>query len=127
MTPISPGGAIITRKEKTDVDPPELRAAITAVIGPTISQAAYEVGPEFLDGFLQDDPHSQRFFATGTGDRILFDLPGYSQQRLRQAGVGHAEWTRHCTYSDAERFFSFRRTTHAGEADYGRMISVIRL
>lgn len=103
------------------------RAAITAAIGPTISQAAYEVGPEFLDGFLQDDPHSQRFFATGTGDRMLFDLPGYSQQRLRLAGIGHAEWTRHCTYRDPERFFSFRRTTHAGEADYGRLISVIRL
>ena len=103
------------------------RAAITAVIGPTISQAAYEVGPEFLDGFLQDDPHSQRFFASGTGDRMLFDLPGYSLQRLRQAGVGHAEWTRHCTYRDPDRFFSFRRTTHAGEADYGRLISVIRL
>ena len=103
------------------------RAAITAVIGPTISQAAYEVGPEFLDGFLQDDPDSQRFFASGTGDRMLFDLPGYSQQRLRLAGVGHAEWTRHCTYRDPERFFSFRRTTHAGEADYGRLISVIRL
>jgi YfiH family protein len=103
------------------------RVAITAVIGPTISQAAYEVGPEFLDGFLQDDPDSQRFFASGTGDRMLFDLPGYSQQRLRQAGIGHAEWTRHCTYRDPERFFSFRRTTHAGEADYGRLISVIRL
>ena len=103
------------------------RAAITAVIGPTISQAAYEVGPEFLDGFLQNDPDSQRFFATGTGDRMLFDLPGYSQQRLRQAGIGHADWTRHCTYRDPERFFSFRRTTHAGEADYGRLSSVIRL
>ena len=103
------------------------RAAITAVIGPTISQAAYEVGPEFLDCFLQDDPDSQRFFASGTGDRMLFDLPGYSQQRLRLAGIGHAEWTRHCTYRDPERFFSFRRTTHAGEADYGRLISVIRL
>jgi copper oxidase (laccase) domain-containing protein len=47
--------------------------------------------------------------------------------RLRAAGVGHAEWTRHCTYRDSERFFSYRRTTHAGEADYGRQISVIRL
>jgi YfiH family protein len=103
------------------------RAAITAIIGPTISQAAYEVGPDFLDGFLDDDPASQRFFANGTGDRLLFDLPGYSLQRLRQAGVGHAEWTRHCTYRDPDRFFSFRRTTHAGEADYGRLISVIRL
>jgi copper oxidase (laccase) domain-containing protein len=80
-----------------------------------------------MDGFLDDDPASQRFFANGTGDRLLFDLPGYSLQRLRQAGIGHAEWTRHCTYRDPERFLSFRRTTHAGEADYGRLISVIRL
>jgi YfiH family protein len=103
------------------------RAAITAVIGPTISQAAYEVGPEFVEGFLDDDPQNSRFFAGGKGDRALFDLPGYSLHRLRAAGVGHAEWTRHCTYSDPARFFSFRRTTHAGEADYGRLISVIRL
>ena len=47
--------------------------------------------------------------------------------RLRAAGVGQADWTRHCTYSDPERFYSYRRTTHAGEADYGRLISVIRL
>lgn len=103
------------------------RAAITAVIGPAISQRAYEVGPDFLANFLADDPDSVRFFAQGTGDRMLFDLPGYGLQRLRAAGVGHAEWTRHCTYSDPDRFFSYRRATHAGEADYGRLISSIRL
>ncbi|TGD62550.1 peptidoglycan editing factor PgeF [Tabrizicola sp. WMC-M-20] len=103
------------------------RDSIAAVIGPCISQRAYEVGPEFFDSFVADDPANSRFFANGTGDRMLFDLPGYGLHRLRQAGVGHAEWTRHCTYHDAERFFSFRRTTHAGEADYGRLISVIRL
>ncbi len=102
------------------------RANIAAVIGPCISQRAYEVGPEFLDTFLTDDPDNSRFFAGGTGDRVQFDLPGFGLHRLRQAGVGQAEWTRHCTYSDAERFFSYRRTTHAGEADYGRLISVIR-
>ena len=47
--------------------------------------------------------------------------------RLRAAGVGHAEWTRHCTYSDPERFFSYRRSVHAKEADYGRLISAIML
>ncbi len=103
------------------------RADIVAVIGPTISQAAYEVGPEFLDAFLDDGPEPSRFFAAGQGDRAMFDLPGYSLDRLRVAGVGHAEWTRHCTYSDAERFYSYRRTTHAAEADYGRLISTIRL
>ena len=103
------------------------RANIHAVIGPTISQAAYEVGPEFLDRFRAEDPESARFFVNGPGDRMLFDLPGYGLCRLRSAGVGHAEWTGHCTYRDAARFYSFRRTTHAGEADYGRLISTIRL
>ncbi|TAG23359.1 MAG: peptidoglycan editing factor PgeF [Rhodobacterales bacterium] len=103
------------------------RSAIHAVIGPTISQSAYEVGPEFLDRFRAEDPDSLRFFANGTGDRMLFDLPGYGLARLRAAGVGHAEWTGHCTYRDPERFYSFRRTTHAGEVDYGRLISTIRL
>jgi polyphenol oxidase len=103
------------------------RENISVVIGPTISQAAYEVGPEFLDRFRAEDEASTRFFANGSGDRMLFDLPGYGLYRLRQAGVGHAEWTGHCTYRDPARFYSFRRTTHAGEADYGRLISTIRL
>ncbi|WP_306151932.1 peptidoglycan editing factor PgeF [Roseovarius sp. MMSF_3281] len=103
------------------------REAIRAVIGPSISQRAYEVGPEFLDDFMAEDPENHRFFANGEGDRYLFDLPAFGLHRMRQAGVGAAEWTRHCTYSDAERFFSYRRATHAGEADYGRLISAIRL
>jgi hypothetical protein len=103
------------------------RRRITAVIGPTISQAAYEVGPEFVRAFTEDDPQAAQFFASGTGDRALFDLPAYALARLRAAGVGQAEWTRHCTYSDPARFYSYRRTTHAAEADYGRLISCIRL
>lgn len=103
------------------------RANISAVIGPCISQAAYEVGPEFMESFIDDDPQNARFFAGGKGDRALFDLPAFGLSKLRAAGVGTAEWTRHCTYSDPERFFSYRRTTHLQEADYGRLISVIRL
>ena len=103
------------------------RARIRAVIGPTISQSAYEVGPEFIDSFITDDPQNARFFIKGAADRYLFDLPGFGLHHLRAAGVDHAEWTRHCTYSDPDRFYSYRRTTHAGEADYGRLISVIRL
>ncbi|EKD60353.1 MAG: hypothetical protein ACD_54C00798G0002 [uncultured bacterium] len=103
------------------------RSAIAAVIGPCISQAAYEVGQEFFETFSDDDPETRRFFVGGKEGRMLFDLPGYGLWRLREAGVGHAEWTRHCTYGDPTRFFSYRRTTHAGEADYGRLISVIRL
>ncbi|NDV98522.1 peptidoglycan editing factor PgeF [Salipiger sp. PrR002] len=102
------------------------RDGIRAVIGPTISQRAYEVGPEFFEEFLAEDQGNARFFAGGEGDRMQFDLPAYGLHRLRAAGV-EAEWTRHCTYSDPERFYSFRRTTHQREADYGRLISAIRL
>ncbi|WP_299847942.1 peptidoglycan editing factor PgeF [uncultured Roseovarius sp.] len=104
-----------------------LRTDIKAVIGPSISQAAYEVGAEFIDEFLDQDQYNSRFFSNGKGDRYQFDLTGYGLHRLRTAGVGHAEWTRHCTYSDPDRFFSYRRATHAREADYGRLISTIRL
>lgn len=103
------------------------REQTVAIIGPTISQRAYEVGPEFLDAFLAEDDGYSRFFAAGNGDRAHFDLPGFGLHRLRTAGVGRAEWTRHCTYSDPERFFSFRRSVHRHEADYGRLISAIRL
>ena len=103
------------------------RQDIHAVIGPSISQVAYEVGPEFFDAFRAEDPANSRFFVAGPGDRMLFDLPSFGLHRLRLAGVGHAEWTQHCTFSDPARFYSYRRTTHAGEADYGRLISVIRL
>ncbi|WP_135504616.1 peptidoglycan editing factor PgeF [Roseovarius aestuariivivens] len=100
---------------------------VRAVIGPSISQSAYEVGQEFLERFLDDDPENHRFFVNGENGKYHFDLPGYGVHRLRRAGVGEAGWTRHCTYADPERFYSYRRTTHAGEADYGRLISVIRL
>lgn len=58
---------------------------------------------------------------------MQFDLPAFALSRLRSAGVGGAEWTRHCTYRDPDRFYSYRRSVHRGEADYGRLISVIRL
>ena len=103
------------------------RDRIVVAIGPTISQRAYEVGPEFMDTLMAEDPASARFFANGQGDRLLFDLPGYGLRRLRDAGVAEAEWTRHCTYSDPRRFFRYRRSVHQREADYGRLIAVIRL
>lgn len=103
------------------------RAETVAVIGPCISQRAYEVGPELLQRFEDDDPETLRFFANGQGDRYLFDLPGLGLHRLRAAGVGLAEWTRHCTYGDSELFFSYRRSVHRNEADYGRLISAIVL
>lgn len=99
---------------------------IRAVIGPTISQANYEVGDEFMDEFLSLDPDSERFFAGGPNGRPMFDLPAFGLMRLRQTGAT-AEWSRHCTYADPDRFFSYRRSTHEGQADYGRLISSIAL
>ncbi|WP_134726205.1 peptidoglycan editing factor PgeF [Paracoccus luteus] len=99
---------------------------IRAVIGPCISQRAYEVGDEFMDRFLAEDAENDRFFAGGPHGRPMFDLPGFGRHRLRALGV-EADWTGHCTYSDAERFFSYRRSTHQGQADYGRLISAIAL
>ena len=103
------------------------RERIAAVVGPAISQRAYEVGPEYVERFLDEDPEHARFFAGGAGDRAMFDLPGFCLHRLREAGVGSAEWTGHCTYSDEDRFFSYRRATHAREADYGRLVAAIAL
>lgn len=103
------------------------RSNTNAVIGPCISQGAYEVGPDFMDSFMAHGPDYSRFFAGGQGDRMHFDLPAFCLQRLREAGVNEAEWCRHCTYNDAERFYSYRRCVHHKEADYGRLISCIRL
>lgn len=98
---------------------------IAAVVGPCISQRAYEVGPEFVEAFIDEDPAHARHFAGGAGDRAQFDLPGFVLGRLRAEGVEACEWVGRCTYGDPDRFFSFRRATHLGEADYGRMISAI--
>ena len=103
------------------------RERIAAAVGPTISQRAYEVGQEFLERFLDEDPDHSQFFTNGAGDRYLFDLPRFVLERLRGAGVGEAEWIGACTFSDPGRYYSYRRTTHAGEPDYGRLASVIVL
>lgn len=99
---------------------------IRAVIGPAISQRAYEVGEDLMEQFLADDPDSERFFCGGPNGRPMFDLPGLGVSRLRAAGVD-AAWSRHCTYSDSDLFFSYRRATHLTEPDYGRLISAIAL
>lgn len=104
------------------------RADITAVLGPTISQAAYEVGPEFVANFEKAAADNARFFRSSARDgHAMFDLPSYIGARLERAGVGVFADLRLCTYGDEARFFSYRRTTHRGEPDYGRLISAISL
>ncbi|MGQ4273317.1 peptidoglycan editing factor PgeF [Terrihabitans sp. B22-R8] len=105
-----------------------LRANIVAVLGPCIRQASYEVGPEFVARFRTEDIHNGRFFAPSenTG-RSKFDLGGYITHRLNEAGTGTVEDLRLDTYSDETRFYSYRRATHRGEPDYGRLIAAITL
>ena len=98
---------------------------IQAVVGPCISQKNYEVGKEFLEKFLNEDHNFMKFFSTGKDGKYHFDLPSFCLQSLRDTGVNNAEWTGHCTYEDSDRFYSYRRATHSGEPDYGRLISVI--
>ena len=104
------------------------RENIVGVIGPCISQPAYEVGQDFIERFLEASPDNHCFFSNAKApEKYLFNLPGYGLFRLRKAGIKAAEWTQYCTYSDPKRFFSYRRATHQKQADYGRLISTIRL
>jgi YfiH family protein len=105
-----------------------LRENIVAVLGPTISAAAYEVGPEFSARFLAADSANTQFFRPSDRENhSMFDLPAYIVARLEAAGVGKAGALNLCTYCDEARFYSYRRATHRGEADYGRLLSAITL
>ena len=101
---------------------------MTAVIGPTISQKAYEVGADFVERFLADEPESTAFFITDEGSgEPHFDLPAYVGEWLARAGVGTVADLGLCTYCAETRLFSYRRSQHHGEDDYGRQISAILL
>lgn len=102
------------------------RERIQAAVGPAISRPNYEVGPEFVSRFRAEKPAFEQFFSACEEGRYHFDLPGFVVERLAETGAT-AGWTGQCTYADPARFYSYRRTTHAGEPDYGRLISVIRL
>lgn len=103
-----------------------VRSRIRGAVGPCINQAAYEVGPEFEAEFLAADPALSRFFKRfNPQGRPHFDLPGFVASRLEIAGISAVEQKSACTFSDSARFFSYRRTTKAKEADYGRQISAI--
>ena len=104
------------------------RADITAVLGPTISQTNYEVGQEFVDRFTAADSANARFFvASERAGHARFNLPAYIVARLQAAGVGTVADMARCTYAEEDAFFSYRRATHRGEDDYGRLMTAIAL
>ena len=101
------------------------RSRIVACLGPAISGENYEVGPEYVERFVRHDPQNQRFFRPAEKPgHSFFDLQSYALERLLAVGI-EAHLSGHCTYADEDRFYSYRRTTHRGEPDYGRQISAI--
>jgi YfiH family protein len=104
------------------------RAQITAVLGPMIGVESYEVGPEFVARFAQEEAESASFFRPAQREgHAMFDLPSFIAMRLRRAGIGQFENLGLDTYADEARFFSYRRMTHRREPDYGRLVSAIAL
>jgi YfiH family protein len=101
------------------------RENIHAAVGPCIAQPSYEVDDVFRARFEADDASNRRFFMEGTSGKAHFDLEAYVVHRLLAAGIDEVEALNLDTYADADRFFSFRRATHRGEADYGRQLSAI--
>ena len=104
------------------------RANIVAAAGPMIRQPNYEVGQDLIDRFVAVEPSNVRFFKPAArSSHAMFDLAGYVASRLRRAGVTQIEDLGLCTYADPAQFYSYRRTTHRAEPDYGRHINAIAL
>jgi polyphenol oxidase len=103
------------------------RSGMVAAIGPLIRQHSYEVGSEFVERFLDADAGNAMFFLPGERDgHSMFDLAGFIRMRLENAGVLMIDDVGIDTYSD-ERFFSYRRSVHRKEPDYGRHVHAIAL
>ena len=104
------------------------RASTCAALGPAISAKSYEVGAEFADEFVAVSQSYARFFSASAREgHFMFDLPGFIAMRLQLAGVGSFEDLRRDTYAEPESFYSYRRSVHRGEPDYGRQIAAIAL
>lgn len=103
------------------------RDDIHAAVGPCIAQGSYEVDEAFRARFVEDDGDNARFFVSGASGKPHFDLEAYVVHRLIAAGIGEVEALNLDTYSNPDRFYSYRRATHAGEADYGRQLSAIAI
>jgi YfiH family protein len=116
--------ATVAAMEKLGAD----RSRITAALGPTISQANYQVGPDFIERFLAADADNAAFFVASEREgHAMFDLNGYIAFRIQQAGIADFEDVGLCTYADPALFYSYRRSTHQAEPDYGRHINAIAL
>jgi len=103
------------------------RSSIVAAIGPLIRQHSYEVGGEFVERFIEADAENALFFIPAAReDHAMFDLAGFIRMRLENTGVLMIDDIGVDTYSD-ERFYSYRRSVHRKEPDYGRHVHAIAL
>lgn len=103
------------------------RERIGCAIGPCIGRPSYEVTMDFAHRFTDADAENDRFFSEGRPGHLQFDIAGYVAARLAASGVGRVEMLDEDTYSQPDRFFSYRRSCHLGEPGYGRQISMIGL
>lgn len=103
------------------------RGRIAAAVGPCVGRASYEVDDGFFRRFVEAEGGNDRFFMPGRDGHYQFDLEGFALARLAEAGIHSAEGLGEDTYSQPDRFYSFRRATHREEPDYGRQISLIAL
>ena len=103
------------------------RSRIAAAVGPCIARRSYEVDQAFFERFVGEDGQNERFFAGGREGHHQFDLEAFVVSRLADSGLGRVEALGEDTYSQPDRFYSFRRATHRGEPGYGRQISLIAL
>lgn len=103
------------------------RERIAAAVGPCIGRASYEVDDAFRSRFLEEDSANARFFVNAREGKPHFDLEAYVVERLAAGGVRRVDALGLDTYADANRFYSYRRSTHRGAADYGRQIAMIGL
>ena len=103
------------------------RGGTVAAIGPMIRQQSYEVGSEFVERFIDAEADNAVFFVPSPREgHAMFDLAGFIRMRLENAGVLMIDDVGADTYSD-ERFFSYRRSVHRNEPDYGRHVHAIAL
>lgn len=125
------GGAfkgVLESTVKTMIDHGATLASIRTSVGPSIAQKSYEVGDEFVARFIGADPANEHFFKDSRqSGHSMFDLSGYIASRLAIAGVRQVSLTGIDTYAQENDYFSFRRTTHRHEPDYGRQISAIAI
>jgi polyphenol oxidase len=115
--------AMIDAMQALGADP----GRIVAAIGPCLSQASFEVGPDLVDAVLEASPWAEPFFTPGAGGRSQFDLKAYLSGRLARSGVGHVEALAEDTLTQPEHYFSYRGARAANQADYGRNLSAIVL